>query len=400
MLLKDVKYFFLNPKIITSDTINPWARKFPQINQRNEAVDQAVSWLLTSQKKMSDDGFGSYSILNGWTTSYPETTGYIIPTLIEYSNKRNKEVAKESALKAANWLLAIQKKSGGWQGGYLEHNDDESVFNTGQILRGLMAAYKETTDDKYLGSIERGCDWLCSVQDSQGLWGANSYLSMVRVYDSYVDTPLLMAYSILKKEEYKETAVKNLDWILTKQLGNGWFQDCDNTEWGNDQPILHTICYTIDGLLDCGILLNESKYIEAATLSANSLFDKFNKRKFLAGRLDNNWKGTVDYMILTGYAQLAIIWLKFYKLTKNIQYLNAAMKLNDFLIFTQDRGENESVDTKWAIAGSFPIWSDYQPYTFPNWATKYFVDSLLLEQECLKQIEEETVKYENQLYHR
>jgi len=123
VLLKDVKYFFLNPKIITSDTINPWARKFPQINQRNEAVDQAVSWLLTSQKKMSDDGFGSYSILNGWTTSYPETTGYIIPTLIEYSNKRNKEVAKESALKAANWLLAIQKKSGGWQGGYLEHND-------------------------------------------------------------------------------------------------------------------------------------------------------------------------------------------------------------------------------------------------------------------------------------
>ena len=27
----------------------------------------------------------------------------------------------------------------------------------------------------------------------------------------------------------------------------------------------------------------------------------------------------------------------------------------------------------------------YEPFNFPNWATKYFVDSLVLEKECLKE---------------
>ncbi|MBC8072612.1 MAG: hypothetical protein IAG13_30100, partial [Deltaproteobacteria bacterium] len=35
-------------------------------------------------------------------------------------------------------------------------------------------------------------------------------------------------------------------------------------------------------------------------------------------------------------------------------------------------------ETRGAIKGSHPIWGGYSPFTYPNWATKFFVDALLL----------------------
>ena len=34
---------------------------------------------------------------------------------------------------------------------------------------------------------------------------------------------------------------------------------------------------------------------------------------------------------------------------------------------------------KGAIPGAFPIYGWYAPFCYPNWAAKFFVDSLLLE---------------------
>ena len=34
---------------------------------------------------------------------------------------------------------------------------------------------------------------------------------------------------------------------------------------------------------------------------------------------------------------------------------------------------------KGAIPGAFPIYGWYTPFCYPNWAAKFFVDSLLLE---------------------
>ena len=147
------------------------------------------------------------------------------------------------------------------------------MFNTGQVIRGLHNVYKYTNDPKYLDSAAKACDWLCEIQEDEGFWKRNAFMNVARVYDSYVDAPLLLIYNITGKETYKEKAIKNLDWILeNKQFENGWFDDCDNTIKKNDKPILHTIAYTIDGILDCGILLNDHKLINAAKKSADKLF--------------------------------------------------------------------------------------------------------------------------------
>ncbi len=382
----DITRYFLGQKVINNKTINPWSDKTYSEEEREAALTKAALWLGQGKNSMNDNGIGSYNLLNKWTSSYVETTGYIIPSLIDYGICFNNKTILERAILAADWLIGVQKSSGGWQGECIADNRPEVVFNTGQVLRGLIAAYKNTNDQKYLDAAIKGCDWLCSIQDDEGFWKKNAFMNVPRVYDSYVDHPLLMVYQLTGKEIYKEKAIKNLYWIIEKkQLPNGWFEDCDNTIKKNHMPILHTISYTIDGLLECGILLNDKKIIDAATKSADKLFEIFNKNKYLNGRFDSHWDGH-EYIIPTGCAQIAIVWTKLYKLTKNIQYLNAAMKMNDILIFIQDRKIKEDANTIGALPGSFPVFGKYEPFGFPNWATKYFVDSLLLEKECLKEI--------------
>ncbi len=385
IVLKDFKRFCLGQKVLNNQTVNPWSDKIYNEEERAKALDKAVNWLLHSQDSMSDAGFGSYHIINKWTTSYVETSGYIVQTLLDYARReKNNDIIKRM-IESGDWLVSIQKPSGGWQGEYIADNRAEVVFNTGQVIRGLLEVYKQTNDKKYLDSATKSCDWLCSIQEEEDYWQKFAFRGVPRVYDSYVDAPMLLTYQITKNEIYKEKVLKNLYWIIDKkQLENGWFEDCDNTIKRNAKPILHTIAYTIDGLLECGMILNDKKIIDAAIKSADKLFELFNKHKFLNGRYNRNWKGSQD-IICTGCAQTAIIWLKLFKLTKNIQYLNAAMKMNDILIFIQDRGVNESKNTNGAMPGSYPIWGRYEPFSFPNWATKYFADSLLLEKECLKE---------------
>jgi squalene cyclase len=91
-------------------------------NDKQLAIERAVNWLLFSQKQMKNNGIGSYHLVNGWSASYPETTGYIIPALINFAEKNNNEKIIKAALSAVDWLVEIQKESGGWQGGRIDDN--------------------------------------------------------------------------------------------------------------------------------------------------------------------------------------------------------------------------------------------------------------------------------------
>jgi uncharacterized protein YyaL (SSP411 family) len=206
-------------------------------------------------------------------------------------------------------------------------------------------------------------------------------MEAARVYDTFVDAPLLSLYKITGDDTFKKTAIRNLDWVVDEKIqDNGWFEDCDNTVKRNDRPILHTIAYTLDGLIDCGLLLEEDRYIRAAETGTLHLRDIFLADGSLNGRYDRNWNGS-EYMICTGCAQMAIIWLKLYKINNDVNCLDAARKMLDLLIFIQSRDVEEDENTHGAIPGSFPLWGRYEPFAFPNWATKFFCDALLLEAE-------------------
>ncbi len=347
--------------------------------EKRIALNEAINWLLVSQQKMNDDGMGCFHITEGWSSSYPETTGYIIPTLINYLHISGKENILQKATDAANWLLKIQKESGGWQGGKIAENKAEIVFNTAQIIRGMIAIFNEKQDEKYLDSAVEAANWLCKTQHKEGYWKEFALMNQPRVYDSYVDVPLLEVWKLTNDEKYKIAAVKNLEWIIQKkQKPNGWFEDCDNTIKRNNTPILHTIAYTTDGLLNSGLTLNEEKYIDAAKKPADVLLNIFIKSEYLNGRYDKNWQGS-EHMMTTGWAQMAGVWFDLFIISKDKRYKKCASRINDILLSIQQRKFKETENTKGAMPGSVPIWGKYEPFAFPNWATKYFADSLIKE---------------------
>jgi hypothetical protein len=56
----------------------------------------------------------------------------------------------------------------------------------------------------------------------------------------------------------------------------------------------------------------------------------------------------------------------------------------NLLVFIQSRPFKENENTSGAMPGSFPLWGRYEPFGFPNWATKYFCDAIMMEEEVGK----------------
>jgi len=346
--------------------------------ERSQALEDVVRWLLYSQSQMKDSGFGSFHLNVGWSSSYPETTGYIICTLLDYAREFYNFEIEKKALQAADWLLSIQKPSGGWQGECVNDNRPEVVFNTGQVMRGLIAAYKVSDQKKYLDASVKAGDWLCSIQHEYGYWKENAFMNAERVYDSYVDVALMLTSHFAEVDKYRNAAIRNLSWIIEHKIEeNGWFNDCDNTLKHNDRPIIHTIAYTIDGIWSCGVILGDESIRSVAQKSADKLLAVFEKQGYLNGRFNKNWQGS-ETIITTGCAQMAVIWAKIFLHTHDEKYRKAVIRMNDFLIRVQQLN-NKPTNTRGALPGSFPLWGRYEPFAFPNWAAKYFADSLLYE---------------------
>ena len=85
-----------------------------------EAVAAAgIQWLKRSQdKSLYQDGGSArdYSLVKGWASSYPETSGYIVPTLIDYADRTNDQELLERAKRMLDWLVSIQFPEGGFKG--------------------------------------------------------------------------------------------------------------------------------------------------------------------------------------------------------------------------------------------------------------------------------------------
>lgn len=339
-------------------------------------IKEGLKWIKTSQDKVKSGGVGCYEFYR-WTTGYPEVTGYIIPTTLKASIFFSDIDLKKRTIKMADWELRIQHDDGGWEGFYEKDGKPSVVFNTGQVIRGMISIYNETKNEKYLSAAIKAADWIVSTQDNDGSWTSTNFKNMKRVYDTYVTAPLSELYLITGKTIYKDACIKNCEFVLNNQHKNGWFELADNTLLNNDAPVLHTISYTIDGLIETGLNLQENKYIEAGKLAADHLLHKVEILNIVPGRFDNKWKKSADYSCLTGNAQLGIIFIRLFEITKDKRYLNSALKLADFLAYTQKLNSIGKY-RKGGIVGSYPIWGMYCPLKYPSWATKYYIDLLFL----------------------
>jgi len=358
----------MNLKKIIKHIANPisWVILFEAFKKQKgylknqEHLDLAVKWLLRAQKE--NGGFVSrYSLISGYGDEFPEITGYIIPTILKYS--------KDSAVRAGKWLLQIQNKEGYFCD---ESGKKPMIFDTGQIIFGLLALYQETKDEKYLNGAVKAGRWIIKNQENNGSWIKFAYNNIPHSYYSRVSLALLMLWKITGDNNYKKSAIKNIDWVLSQQDKDGFY---NNASFYRDNIApLHTIAYTIEGVLESGIILDKKEYINSAFLALNKLVFLNETENSLPGFITKGWKKISRDVCLVGIAQIAILFFRAYELTKNEIYLKNAKKLVFYIKNKQIvSGLNQ---IKGALAGSDPLWGKYMPMSFPTWAIKFFIDAL------------------------
>ena len=342
----------------------------------DDSLDQAIAWLCHSQDVVGSGGVGCFEMY-GWTNGYPEVTGYIIPTFFDAARALGQPELAARAVRMADWELALQHESGGWEGAYEGDGRPPIVFNTGQVLRGLLRTYEETGERRYLDAATRGGRWIAGAQEPDGSWARANFKGMRRVYDSYVAAPLALLWQATGDETFREAARRSTAFVLSQQHPNGWFENADNSPEFADTPVTHTIGYTIDGLIETGERLGDDAAIAAAERAAEALLHRAETWPRLYARLDREWRPAARYVCLSGAAQLGVVFMRLHARGGDPRHLNASLKLADLLAWTQ-RLNGVGADRRGGIAGSYPIWGLYRPFSYPSWAAKYCVDLLLM----------------------
>ena len=351
-------------------------------------LDEAVRWILTAREHSRDGGIPAYfDLLRGrWTPSYPETTGYTIPTLLACTARLQQPRLREVAIALADYLLEARTPEGGvghWERREGQHSTP-IVFDTGQVIFGWLAAWRETNNPVYLQAAVDAADWLAGVQDASGAWVCHQHLGVVKVIDTRVAWALLELTQVTSRPSYITAAQRNLDWALNQQQPSGWFRDAAFR--AGDDPFTHAIAYTAEGLLESGLLLDEPRYIAAAEKVARALLEQQRPDGSLASTYNAAWQPTSRSSCLTGNCQMALLWLRFYSLCEDTCYLDAARKAIAFVAATQNlRTSNANI--RGAIAGSYPIYGRYARFKYPNWAAKFFIDALLALQEVNERLD-------------
>jgi hypothetical protein len=345
-------------------------------------IAASIAWLGRAQDySATQDGGVSrhYSLISGWGPSYPETTGYIIPTMLAVGEKQKDEALIQRSRHMLDWLISIQFPAGGFQAGTIDHKPRVPVtFNTGQILLGLSSGAAKF-GEPYLSAMHKAAAWLVSSQDADGCWRKHPTpvaVSGEKVYETHVAWGLLEAANVGGDKRYAEAALKNVHWALTKQQRNGWFADC--CLQNPSQPLTHTIGYTLRGLLEAYHYTKDPLLLNAARRTGEGLKSAMKPNGFLPGRLDSAWQGTVSWACLTGSVQIAHCWLLLYQHTKESALRDAAFAANQYVRRTVR--VDGPPEIRGAVKGAFPVDGNYGQYQYLNWAAKFFIDANLLEQ--------------------
>ncbi len=338
-----------------------------------------IAWLRRAQDVKGRGGVAACYNLSteSWGESYRETTGYIINTFLDLYYFNHDEDLKQRAIWMGDWELTQQQADGSFGEPNEQGTIRKKIFNTGQIILGLVALYKLTAESKYLHSAVEAGDWLLVQQEADGSWvgfttkGANTYHGRVAW--------ALLELATVASQKYQVAAEKNLAWIMSQLQVNHWFNHSGLSD--QNDSITHFIAYTISGLLEASrfSIAAQAEVLAASRAAAEVLLDHYLNLpagQFLSASFDHLWQAQADYSCLTGDAQLADLWLDFFALTKEEKWLQGAKKMIDQLRTCQLLA-TDNLDLRGGLAGSYPVAGAYGQYMLLNWAAKFYADALL-----------------------
>ena len=283
--------------------------------------NDALNWLRKAQDLGVDQGISAYydARYRLWMPSYPEVTGYVIPTFLRYG-----EI--DRALAASRWLRRVQLSNGSMPSGpFNSYNPFE--FDTGMALRGWNEIQRVYPEKRTEESMEKALAWI----KERWLEDPDHFKPIHNVRTLWTLKELNFPY-VQEMSDYFESFL----------LPNGFPVEAE-TEW---EPLSHFIVYVARGFFEIGRVDLASKIMENLPSIPNSRYDK-------------EWRPTDDTVCVPGVAQAAILN---YKLgNKQKAYIA--------------RNYLETLTAPWA---SDPIEANYLPNSQVSWAAKFIADAFYL----------------------
>ncbi|MBF0163903.1 MAG: methyltransferase domain-containing protein [Magnetococcales bacterium] len=389
---KTLRHAWTASPLVSARAANAWIRDHQPfatlpVHAATTHLREGVLWLCRAQDATPDDGvsraFGAGWSQQfrggGWQPSYPETTGYIIPTLYRTAGLVPEAEARSRAARMADWEIALQLPNGAVMGGTVEQKPSPAVFNTGQVIFGWLRAHAETGDGRYLEAATRAGAYLLRAQSPEGDWrqGNSRYAKAESTtYNSRVGWALIRLGIESGETRFRDAGIQNIRHVLGRQQENGWF--ADNCLSDPSAPLLHTICYAMEGIAGAAISLDEPGWLQRVEVAGRALVGCQSPLGRVPGRLDGQWRGVVNWDCLTGSAQLAGLWLVLAERRGDEEFRAAARRTLGFLKRVQ-RCDGVDGAMRGGMSGSYPFGGGYGRHELLNWATKFYLDALLLE---------------------
>jgi malonyl-CoA O-methyltransferase len=286
----------------------------------------AVDWIRRST--IAGEGI---AVSSHRPISYPEVSGYCIPTLLTWGERL-------LARQYARWLISIQDREGWWPDpttGY------PYTFDTAQVLKGLWAIRPDMPEVD--GALERGCRWLLDRVDEAGRlttpdrsqWGLPGGGVAPDTIHLYALEPLQRAEMAFDDDRYARAVTKALDFYLGAEdlLGLG--------------TLSHFHAYVVEALVDLG-------RPRLAARGMESVEPTIREDGSIPGYPDVAWTCT------PGMAQYAVVYRKLGRTGSAQGVLRALCGL-----------QNPSG----GFFGSYGPGADYFPDEEVGWAAKFFLDA-------------------------
>jgi hypothetical protein len=341
-----------------------------------DSVLSAIAWIERAQDADSSGGVPAvYAPVRGWAPPYPETTGYIIPTFLALAARLDRRQLAERAIRMGEWLLSIQYPDGAFPGSVWVAGTEarRSVFNSGQILFGLVALWKATKEARWQDAGLRCARWLLSNQDPDGAWRRFAYRDTFHVYKTRVAWAMGLAGKHWDDAQLVEGAIRNVENALGFQDQQGWFEHVSFDE--GTAPVLHTYVYTVQGVLEAGLLLHRQDFVDRAVLSSQALGRSQSSDGSLPGRVRYDFSSS-GFRCLTGIAQQVIVWGRLRQVgDQRGDWARHSAAALDYLRKVQV--DKPGHVNNGGFAGSRPVWGPYMRFRYPNWAVKFYLDAVI-----------------------
>ena len=353
--------------------------------QQASDLEEAIAWLCRSHDATGRQGSSKgYSLVHGWFPAYPETTGYVLEVLLWHAQRTGGRAdLLERACEMGEWEVRIQEADGGTMEGQVGTEPRRSiVFNTGQVLHGWVTLL-EGGHAVFEEPAARAARFLVDNLRDDGTWEESvEYSRIPHTYNSRVAWAMLRYARHAGATDVEAAARRQLDWTVKQQRPNGWFEQC--VFKSGTTPSTHGIAYTLRGLLEGYALTSEQRWLDAVERTSEVLVRKLEVLPRLVANYDEDWRPTAPHACLTGIVQLGGVWLRLFQVTRDPRWLNAGLKAVEQAVSYQETLRSPAV--RGALAGSFPVWGRYAPLQYPNWATRFMAESLMLHADCAREI--------------